>query len=141
MLELVLISVLMWLQRLSTTGVDKQITPMSFLHIDCDLYAGAHDALTLLAHKVVPGTVILFDELVNYKLYRLHEVKALFEWLQVSGAKIAPIAISGPIQGTTHAMDINMEVKTHEKPNQAAAFLVMSLPGHASPWAGRHRSW
>ena len=29
-----------------------------------DLYAGAHDAFTLLSHKIVPGTLILFDELV-----------------------------------------------------------------------------
>ena len=43
---------------------------------DCDLFAGANDALTLLSHKIVPGTVILFDELINYNRYKENEVNA-----------------------------------------------------------------
>ena len=39
-----------------------------------DLFAGSHDALTLLSHKIIPGTVIVFDELLNYKRFREHEV-------------------------------------------------------------------
>lgn len=57
------------------TGKDpRESLPLSYLHVDCDLYAGSRDALTLLSHKIVPGTVILFDELVNYNTYREHEV-------------------------------------------------------------------
>ena len=57
------------------TGKDpRESLPLSYLHIDCDLYAGSRDALTLLSHKIVPGTVLLFDELVNYNTYREHEV-------------------------------------------------------------------
>ena len=102
------------------------IKPVAFLHIDCDLFAGAHDAFTLLSHKIVPGTIILFDELVNYKLYREHEIKAFFEWLQVSGAKVAPIGMQGPIQGRLEAMDLDMAVNSHW--SQAAAFVVVSKP-------------
>ena len=40
-----------------------------------DLSAGAHDALTLLSHKIIPGTVIVFDELINYQHFREHEVQ------------------------------------------------------------------
>ena len=58
------------------TGKDpRESLPLSYLHIDCDLYAGSRDALTLLSHKIVPGTVLLFDELVNYNTYREHEVR------------------------------------------------------------------
>ena len=42
-----------------------------------DLFAGAHDALTLLSHKIIPGTVIVFDELFNYKRFREHEASLL----------------------------------------------------------------
>lgn len=49
-------------------------TPLAYLHVDCDLYAGAKDIFSYLNEKIVPGTVILFDELVNYKLYKEHEV-------------------------------------------------------------------
>ena len=37
--------------------------------------------------------IILFDELANYKNYREHEIKAMFEWLNVSGAKLATIGM------------------------------------------------
>lgn len=50
--------------------------PLSYLHIDCDLFIGARDAFTLLNHKIVAGTVILFDELINYNQYKEHEVSA-----------------------------------------------------------------
>lgn len=39
--------------------------PMTFLHIDCDLYRGAAEVFKLVAHKIVPGTVIVFDDLVS----------------------------------------------------------------------------
>lgn len=51
-----------------------QDAPLAYIHIDCDLFAGAHDALTMLSHKIVPGTVILFDELINYNRYKDNEV-------------------------------------------------------------------
>lgn len=38
---------------------------ISYLHIDCDLYAGTRDAFQLLDQYIVPGTVILFDDLVS----------------------------------------------------------------------------
>ena len=38
---------------------------VSYLHIDCDLYAGSRDAFTILSEYIKPGTVILFDELVS----------------------------------------------------------------------------
>jgi len=39
-----------------------QFPPISYLHIDCDLYAGAKDALELLKDYIVPGCVLIFDE-------------------------------------------------------------------------------
>lgn len=38
---------------------------VSYLHIDCDLYAGSRDAFTILTPFIKPGTIILFDELVR----------------------------------------------------------------------------
>lgn len=36
--------------------------PITYLHIDCDLYAGARDALTLLSEYIAPGCLLIFDE-------------------------------------------------------------------------------
>lgn len=44
------------------TGANQTV---SYLHIDCDLYAGTRDALTILDSAIRPGTIIVFDELVR----------------------------------------------------------------------------
>ncbi|KAK9790314.1 hypothetical protein WJX73_002614 [Symbiochloris irregularis] len=104
-------------------------TPLGYLHVDCDLYVGTKDIFTILDKKIVPGTVILFDELVNYKLYKEHEVKAFFEWLRVSKAKVAAIGVKGPIEKTDFAMEIDIDVREHHQHNQGVAFVVISRPG------------
>jgi hypothetical protein len=45
-------------------------TNFSYIHIDCDLYAGTRDVLTHLSDRISPGAILIFDELVNYPLYR-----------------------------------------------------------------------
>ena len=41
---------------------------------------GARDVLQLLSHRIQVGTIILFDDLVNYAAYRRGELKAMWEW-------------------------------------------------------------
>jgi hypothetical protein len=65
----------------SATAAPRGV-PVSLLHVDCDLYAGAAVVLELLSDRIVPGTVIVFDELLNYNGYERHEMRALFEFLE-----------------------------------------------------------
>lgn len=66
---------------------NNKITQIKFLHIDSDLYSSAKTIFDNLNKFIVPGTVILFDELYpwsNYNLYDLWEEgewKALVEWV------------------------------------------------------------
>ena len=46
-----------------------------------------------------------------------------------TGAKVATIGIKGPIEGTAHAMDIDLAVREHHQHQQGAAFVVVSKPG------------
>ena len=55
----------------------KQV--VSLLHIDCDLYQGAKYALSNLVTYLVPGSIIVFDELFAYDGFEKHEWKALYE--------------------------------------------------------------
>ncbi len=55
--------------------------PITFLHIDCDLYSSTRDIFDNLGNNIVPGTVIVFDELYNYLGSEMHEWKALQEFL------------------------------------------------------------
>jgi hypothetical protein len=55
--------------------------PIALLHIDCDLYSSTKTIFELLSDRIVPGTVIVFDELVNYPAFKKHEVLAFYEFL------------------------------------------------------------
>jgi len=76
--------------------------PISFLHIDCDLYGGARHVLTETTDRLLDGAVIVFDELADwqesgvYTEWREGEWRALHEWLSETGFRFRIIG-----RGTT----------------------------------------
>ena len=61
--------------------------PVKFLHVDSDLYSSAITVLTTLNERIIPGTVIVFDEMYpwgrkRYETWAEHEYKALQEWTE-----------------------------------------------------------
>jgi hypothetical protein len=66
---------------------DNKVEKIKLLHIDCDLYSSTKTILTLLNEFIYKGTVIVFDELANWKkeslypTYKDEEYKALKEWV------------------------------------------------------------
>lgn len=54
---------------------------IAFLHIDSDIYSSAKCVLELLADRMAPGTVILFDEYFNYPNWQQHEFRAFKEFV------------------------------------------------------------
>jgi len=100
----------------------------SYLHIDCDLYAGARDALGLLSPLIRPGTVLVFDDLINYASYKEHEVKALWEWLASTGLHVRVVGVKGPLSGPAGAGGAAMELEPmtrHPHHQQSVAFVVV----------------
>ena len=69
-------------------------TPASFVHVDCDLYSSTKTVLDNLAPRVVPGTVIVFDEYVMYPGWRTGEYKAFVEAAEEHGWSFEYLAIS-----------------------------------------------
>jgi predicted O-methyltransferase YrrM len=55
---------------------------VSFMHVDCDLYSSTRTIFELLAPRIRPGTVIVFDEYFNYPTWRDHEHKAFMEFVE-----------------------------------------------------------
>jgi hypothetical protein len=51
------------------------------LHIDCDIYSSTRTILELVAPRIVPGTVIVFDEYLNYPSWQAHEFRAFQEFV------------------------------------------------------------
>jgi tetratricopeptide (TPR) repeat protein len=50
-----------------------------FINIDCDIYSSTSTVLNLLAERIVPGTVIVFDEYIGNEHWQDDEFKAFQE--------------------------------------------------------------
>lgn len=61
--------------------------PIAFMHIDCDLYSSTKTIFDLTAHRMQPGTIILFDEYFNYPNWERHEFKAFKEFVETYKVK------------------------------------------------------
>lgn len=60
-------------------------TPAAFVHVDCDIYSSTQTIFRELAPRLVPGTVIVFDEYFNYPNWQRHEWRAFQEFVRDSG--------------------------------------------------------
>lgn len=67
--------------------------PLAMVHIDCDLYSSTQCILSLCNDRIVPGTVIRFDDIAEWESYKKAdgsgyshwpegEYRALLEWLE-----------------------------------------------------------
>jgi hypothetical protein len=54
---------------------------ISLMHVDCDLYSSTKTIFQHVGDRIVPGTVIIFDEYFNYPGWRQHEYKAFQEFI------------------------------------------------------------
>jgi hypothetical protein len=61
--------------------------PVAYINIDCDLYSSTAYVLDQLQDRIVPGTVIQFDEYFNYPGWKQHEYKAFAELVERTGLK------------------------------------------------------
>jgi tetratricopeptide (TPR) repeat protein len=68
--------------------------PLRFANIDCDLYSSTRTVLTLLAPRIVPGTVIVFDEYLFTPHWRDDEFKAFREAVAAYGWRYEYLAFS-----------------------------------------------
>eukprot|EP00927_Polykrikos_kofoidii_P059668 TRINITY_DN54810_c0_g1_i1.p1 TRINITY_DN54810_c0_g1~~TRINITY_DN54810_c0_g1_i1.p1 ORF type:complete len:558 (+),score=72.68 TRINITY_DN54810_c0_g1_i1:54-1676(+) len=66
-----------------TAVVEFRATPwISFVHFDCDIYESTKEVLWEINPLLRPGTILVFDELVNFQEFRDGEIAALFEFLR-----------------------------------------------------------
>jgi hypothetical protein len=74
--------------------LDEHPGPVAFMHLDCDLYSSTKTILKLTAPRVVPGTVILFDEYFNFPNWEQHEFKAFQEFAAEHRVKYTYLAFA-----------------------------------------------
>jgi Macrocin-O-methyltransferase (TylF) len=56
--------------------------PISFIHIDCDLYSSTRTVLQHCNLGIGKGTIIIFDEYFNYPGWESHEYRAFSEFVE-----------------------------------------------------------
>lgn len=66
----------------------------AFIHIDCDLYSSTKTVFDNIYDRIVPNTVIQFDEYYNYPGWRNHEFKAFQEFCKKYSVEYEYIGIS-----------------------------------------------
>ena len=65
-----------------------------FVHLDSDTYESTRLVLELIADRITPGTVIVFDEYLGYRGWRIGEFKAWQEFVQARGRKYEYLAFT-----------------------------------------------
>ena len=85
---------------------ENSLESISFLHIDCDLYSSTVTVFECLQPFIVPGTVIVFDEIYawhkpkKYSLWQEGEYKALREWVEQYNRKFEIVSRTNHEQTT-----------------------------------------
>lgn len=71
-----------WFNESLPVWAQEHPGPIAFLHMDADLYSSTKTVFDLLGDRIVPGTVIQFDEYFAYPGWQEGEYKAFHEMVQ-----------------------------------------------------------
>ena len=100
-----------WFKDTVPTWKENNKGPVAFLHMDADIYSSTKEVLTLLNDRIVPGTVITFDEFCNFRLsgkmskWEDQEFLALIEWMDECQRKIKPLNRNWAYQASCVVLD------------------------------------
>lgn len=94
-----------WIDDTFQPFLDENEGPIDYLHIDTDTYSPAKTILTAAKPRLVPGSIVLFDELYGYPGWENHEFKALgetlpeacYEWIAFAQMEAALRITTAPI--------------------------------------------
>jgi hypothetical protein len=76
-----------WFNETLPVWAKENPGPMAFMHMDADLYSSTKTIFDILGDRIVPGTVIQFDEYFNYPGWQGGEHKAFTEFVQARNVK------------------------------------------------------
>jgi predicted O-methyltransferase YrrM len=73
-----------WFDQSLPAFLAEHPEPVAFLHVDCDLYSSTKCVLDHLGPRLAPGSVIVFDEFLNYPGWEDGESRAFRELVAAS---------------------------------------------------------
>jgi hypothetical protein len=74
--------------------VKEHPEPVALLHVDCDIYSATKTVFRYVGPLLVPGTIIMFDEYIDYPHWQEHEYKAFQEFICDSGRSYEYVAVN-----------------------------------------------
>jgi hypothetical protein len=83
-----------WFEDTVPRFVAAESGPVAFLHVDCDLYSSTETIFRHLGERIVPGTVLVFDEYFNYPNWEAHEHRAFREFAVRRGLSVEYLGYS-----------------------------------------------
>jgi hypothetical protein len=102
-----------WFKDTLPKWMDEQKENVAFLHIDVDIYSSTKYVLTSLNDRIVPGTVIVFDDLGTwdeilrgnnlYNNWQQEEWRGMIEWMEEFGRELAPTS-----RGINHILGVRV---------------------------------
>ncbi len=81
-----------WFDQTLPGFMETRPGPVAFLHVDSDLYSSARTVLEHVGPRLVPGSVVVFDEYFNYPNWRDHEFRAWTEYVERTGTRFSYLA-------------------------------------------------
>jgi hypothetical protein len=84
---------------------------IALLHIDSDLYSSAHTVLFGLAERLPPGSIIVFDEYINYPGWREQEHKAFMEFVAAFDIRFSYVAFASSYLSVAIRINANPSFK------------------------------
>ena len=74
-----------WFHETIPGFLDAHPGPVSFVHLDCDLYTSAKTVLDLLEPRIIEGTEIVLDDFMLEPGWQREEHRAFFEFAERGG--------------------------------------------------------
>lgn len=74
-----------WFEDTLPAFFARESGPLRLLHVDCDLYSSTRTVLQASAERLVPGTVLVFDDFIGYPGAEAHEFRAFHEFARERG--------------------------------------------------------
>lgn len=81
-----------WFDQTLEPWLAEHPGPVALLHIDSDLYSSAAYVLEQLQSRIVPGTIIVFDEYLNFPGWEQDEHRAWQEFCRAAAVKFEYLA-------------------------------------------------
>jgi hypothetical protein len=87
-----------WFDQTLPGFLEEHQQPIAFLHVDSDLYSSAKTIFDQVHDRIRPGTIIQFDDFVNYPGWEEGEYKAFQEFVELSSLQYEYIGFASSDQ-------------------------------------------